>query len=185
MNNIKEMLSATIEIEGLLRVMRHGSSPEAEALLADKIDYLVELYTEGIRGDESAKDHIVEKTIPDKSIEDKSIEDKSIEGKSLENEPVSEAPTGERALSDKPVWLNESMARQNSSDLRKAFSLNDRYRFINNLFAGDKAEFERFIDRLSTLDNSDAAYNMMVDKLGDDESNPELEDFFTIVLNHF
>lgn len=55
-------------------------------------------------------------------------------------------------IGEKPsVSLNEVLEKKNLSDFRKAFSLNDRFRFRRELFGGDEEKMNRAIRDLNEL----------------------------------
>lgn len=55
-------------------------------------------------------------------------------------------------IGEKPsVSLNEVLEKKNLSDFRKAFSLNDRFRFRRELFGGDEEKMNRAIRDLNDL----------------------------------
>lgn len=55
-------------------------------------------------------------------------------------------------IGEKPsVSLNEVLEKKNLSDFRKAFSLNDRFRFRRELFGGDEEKMNRAIRELNEL----------------------------------
>ena len=49
------------------------------------------------------------------------------------------------------LFLNDLLEKKNFSDFRKAFSLNDRFRFRRELFGGDEARMNKVINDLNDL----------------------------------
>lgn len=71
-----------------------------------------------------------------------------------------------------------------SHDIRKALTINDRFRFRRELFAGDDVAMNEFLDNLSaceTLEQADAYLSTMPW----DHDSEVIGEFMTIVANHF
>ena len=81
--------------------------------------------------------------------------------------------------------VDEKLQRSMSKDLRKAFSINDRFRFRRELFEGSEAEFVDAINMIEAMHSYDEARDYFLGDLGWDEDVPEVSEFMTIVRNHF
>lgn len=75
------------------------------------------------------------------------------------------------------------------TDLRKGFSINDRFRFINSLFRGDEAMFDRAIKTINNFDIlPEAQYWMqreLVIKLGWNDEDELVQHFYQLVTRRF
>lgn len=101
----------------------------------------------------------------------------------IEAEPETEysAPSA-RPLAD-TLKVDELIARKESADLRRAFTLNDKFRFRRTLFGGSDARFGEVLDALESMGNYDEArayLSGIIDMEGEDS-----EDFLNIVNAHF
>ncbi len=96
-----------------------------------------------------------------------------------DGEPVS-APS-ERE--DTEVQKVAAVASRVTGDLRKAFTINDRFRFRRELFAGDDRAMHDVIDRLSALSSYGEAESYVASLGWDRESEAAAE--FMAVLNNF
>ncbi|MEZ4906729.1 MAG: hypothetical protein R2771_03585 [Saprospiraceae bacterium] len=61
--------------------------------------------------------------------------------------------------------LSEKLSKTPLSDLSKAFGLNEKIFTINELFAGDFADFETTISELNSMSNINDAKEYIVNKL--------------------
>lgn len=69
-------------------------------------------------------------------------------------------------------------------DLRKAFTINDRFRFRRELFAGDDAALVNAIDRLSSM-NSIAEADAYLASMPWESDSEAVGEFMAIISNHF
>ena len=76
---------------------------------------------------------------------------------------------------EKPVSVGE---------LRKAFTINDRFRFRRELFGGDDREFVALIDRLSGMSSFDEA-EQCIDNVVADRDADVVAEFKSIVSTFF
>jgi hypothetical protein len=104
-------------------------------------------------------------------------------------EPVKPVlPATETTINDvvtEPVRLEQKLARENSKDLRKAFSLNDRFRFRRELFGNSDTEFADTLNLIEAMNSIGEAEDYFFLDLGWDIENPEVADFMTIIRQHF
>ena len=81
--------------------------------------------------------------------------------------------------------VDEKLQRSMSKDLRKAFSVNDRFRFRRELFGNSEAEFVDAINMIESMHSFEEAQEYFLDDLGWDEEVAEVSEFMNIVRNHF
>lgn len=91
-------------------------------------------------------------------------------------EPAAEAPR---------MKVDEMIQRRESADLRRAFTLNDKYRFRRELFRNDEQLFADTIDRINRMQTYGQAEALLVGQMGLDDSNDTVLDFLTVVQRHF
>jgi hypothetical protein len=77
------------------------------------------------------------------------------------------------------------LARQGSKDLKKAFTLNDKFRFRRELFGNSNTEMSEAIDMVSAMVTYDEATDYFYNDLGWDANDEHVKDFMTIIANHF
>ncbi|MDE7396274.1 MAG: hypothetical protein K2M98_00950 [Muribaculum sp.] len=83
------------------------------------------------------------------------------------------------------LTLDEKLARENSRNLRKAFSLNDRFRFRRELFGNSDAAFSDTLDLVEAMRSIDEAREYFFDELEWDTDSEEVKDFMDIIIKHF
>ena len=84
-----------------------------------------------------------------------------------------------------PVRVDEKLQRSLSKDMRKALSLNDRFRFKRELFAGSDVELNQALDLVNAMQSFDEAQEYFIDDLGWDQDNEDVADFMGLVRRHF
>lgn len=87
------------------------------------------------------------------------------------------------------VGVMDKISGGKITDLRKGFSINDRFRFINSLFRGDEAMFDRAIKTINNFDIlPEARYWMqreLVIKLGWHDEDELVQHFHQLVMRRF
>ncbi len=95
-------------------------------------------------------------------------------------EPVS-AP----AEANAPQSLNEAIEKKKLADLRKAFSLNDRFRYRKELFGGSEEAMSKVITILNNKESFKECAVFLEQKLHWDFSDPTVKDFIKILELRF
>ena len=86
---------------------------------------------------------------------------------------------------EEPIRLDEKLARENSRSLRKAFSLNDMFRFRRELFGNSATEMTDTLNLVEAMSSLSEANDYFYNDLEWDASNPEVQDFMDIIAKHF
>lgn len=81
--------------------------------------------------------------------------------------------------------VDEMLSRREARSLRRAFTINDKFRFRRELFGNDDKLFGNTIDMIEALKNMDDAIVYMRDDLGWNLEDDNVKDFAAIVANHF
>ncbi len=109
------------------------------------------------------------------------------------NESISQSASTTSSLNDRlktdqlelAIKLNDAPVR----DLKKAIGINERYIYINDLFRGDEAMFERSIKTINAFKIlPEASYwieRELKVKLGWDETKPITQQFYQLVKRRF
>lgn len=113
-----------------------------------------------------------------------------VEAKETKPEPVAEVPIKETPLktvgADKPgVFLSDVLEKKNLSDLRKAFSLNDRFRFRRELFGGDEEKMNKAIADLSDIQSYEASVEYLNNELKWNVEDEAVADFLKLLEKRF
>ncbi len=80
--------------------------------------------------------------------------------------------------------VDEKLHRTLSQDLRKAFSLNDRFRFQRELFAGNATLMNDSLSLVESMSSLAEAEAYFYDKLGWDRDDEIVADFMTVIRHH-
>ncbi|MBD5266658.1 MAG: hypothetical protein HDS41_00500 [Bacteroides sp.] len=84
-----------------------------------------------------------------------------------------------------PIRLDEKLARENSRNLRKAFSLNDKFRFRRELFSNSDILMNETLDAIEAMSSINEATDYFYTDLKWDKSNQDVIDFVEIITHHF
>jgi hypothetical protein len=204
--NVEHLIQLNIEIEGLLRVLSNRDNDEARQLLTSKFNEFKTLFDRQFVADQLNAETSVEQS--DSEAEQLAEDDaqNELEPETLEV-PVMEMPKVEipiveptpmphydpefttadeiAANRQNEMRVDEMLTCREARDLRKAFTLNDKFRFRRELFANNDALFAETLNLLSAMKNTEEAVEYMRDDLGWDMDNDDVKDFVNIVNNHF
>lgn len=103
-------------------------------------------------------------------------------------EPVqktAEAPLPAPVMAKSNVSLNDLLEKKNLSDFRKAFSLNDRFRFRRDLFHGNEEQMNQVISDLNQIDSLDEALRFIDKNLSWDMNNETVADFIKLLEKRY
>ena len=114
------------------------------------------------------------------------MEEQEDEG-AADEEPSGENTTSEDVAGDggEGITLDEAFIRGKSKDLHSAFSLNDMFRFRRELFGNSAADMSDAIELVSAMSSYQEAEDYFYNDLGWDSGSEEVEEFMTIIRNHF
>lgn len=155
--DLKTLIHIGIEIEGLLKVLDSRDSAEARALLSDKFEEYSNLMNNFLDSDH-----------PDMHVP---------EVKSLEAE--------EPQLEDETDKAAAAIERGPAVDIRKSITLNDKFRFVREVFGGNEQDFNDTIAVLSEMDSFREASDYLTADLMLDADNPDVADFLDVVAKCF
>ena len=91
----------------------------------------------------------------------------------------------DEVLDDDALTLDEALQRSMSRDLRKAFSLNDRFRYRRELFGNSDVEMNDTLNLVETMHSYSEAEEFFYGDLEWDSESPEVKDFMAVIRNHF
>jgi len=91
------------------------------------------------------------------------------------------------ALGDKKASasLNEILEKKNLSDFRKAFSLNDRFRFRRDLFSGNEERMNQTINELNNIRSYEDSVSYLHNELLWDMEDEAVVDFLKLIEKRF
>lgn len=212
---IDKLISLNIQMEGVLRVLKERQSPEAADTFYALVDSFNALLNVEPKQPESqpepvAKDFDVvaeeEEIDTPETIqqEDEVAEEEPEAEPEVEAEPEEEAaesapdePTAPHPVHFVPqetshmptiqseLRVDEMIMRRDARELRKAFTLNDKFRFRRELFGNNDVQFAETLNMLEAMNSMEEANLYLTDDLGWDPENEHVKDFIAIVENHF
>lgn len=210
MTDIDNLLNQSVEIESLLRLLRDRDSLEARTLLGQKVDaYLgaVKAFLTAPAGHAAPQAEAAESNGREVLVQAHAVEVKDQEA--VEPEDRTEADLAEAAVAreesaspsavptaaeipaEAPVEvpkarpLAESRPRDHAArNLAKAFTLNERFRFIREVFGGDAVDFENTLHVLEDFDSPDEVADYIYNEMMLDPADRAVADFVTLVQNH-
>lgn len=211
-NALTKLLSHVYELEGLLLVAdRHGS--DTPAVVYDRIreqatliGQMAQLITppakpepepepvqqpepEPVQQPELEPEPIDEPVAPPEPVQQpepepvpEPLDEPELDTPEPDDDDVPRPPF---SFSEPTLRVDQKLQRTISKDLRKAFSINDRFRFRRELFEGSEAEFVDAINMIEAMHSYEEAQDYFLGDLGWDINVPEVEEFLGIVRNHF
>ena len=185
MADLKQLVSLNVELEGLLKVLIDRDSVEARSMLADKFRKYSALLSEFLGQSEAtaessaapAVENIVETGEALRS-EAGYVEVKTQEAQ--EPEVVDEDDAAAAAIAHE-----EHRAAARHRSIASAFTLNDKYRFIREVFDGNEQDFDDTIAVVDDMDSFREAEDYIVNDLMLDPAKPDVADFLDVLAANF
>jgi hypothetical protein len=98
---------------------------------------------------------------------------------------VANASNGIPIEGSAPPSVNDAMEKRKLSDLRKAFSLNDRFRYLRELFGGSEEVMNKVITALNSKVSYKESILFLEEKLHWDFTDPTVKDFIKVLEIRF
>lgn len=147
--------------------------------------------------DEDAMEPIAEPTeenAPEESVEPES----EVLASAAEPEPEPEAaPAPKATIEDKyamadsfptvgdDIRVDEALSRREARDLKRAFTLNDKFRFRRGLFGNNDTLFADTLNTLMAMKSLAEAEEYLYGDMNWNPEDEDVKDFVSIVKNHF
>lgn len=114
------------------------------------------------------------------------VEEPIVEEPIVEDAVVEEPVPHKTILADKSsVSLNDILEKKNLSDFRKAFSLNDRFRFRRELFGGNEEKMNKAIADLNDLSSYEESVTYLNNVLNWNIEDASVADFIKLLEKRF
>lgn len=104
---------------------------------------------------------------------------------SLTPESPQTEPNVSVAERDDSLRMDELLSRREAQDLRRAFTLNDKFRYRRELFDSNDALFADTLNTLSAMQSLDEALDYLYKDMGWDPEDDNVKDFVATITNHF
>lgn len=118
-------------------------------------------------------------------LPDSPVSAESVQSQELATSESSPGPMKTLLTEKTVVSLNDILEKQNLSDFRKAFSLNDRFRFRRELFAGDEERMNRAINDLNELHSYEESVSYLHNELNWNIEDIAVADFIKLLEKRF
>ena len=102
-----------------------------------------------------------------------------------EEDPDEYEEADDDGADEEGLRVDEKLQRTMSKDLRRAFSINDRFRFRRELFANSDIEMRDAIDMVECMHSAEEAEDYFYNDLNWEKTSPEVKDFMEIIKKHF
>lgn len=99
----------------------------------------------------------------------------------IEDEPEDEA---EEEI-EEGVRVDEVLQRSISKNLKKAFTLNDRFRYRRELFENSDVQMTNTLNLIETMNSFEEAEEYFYEDLAWDKESSEVHDFMEVIRKHF
>ncbi len=83
------------------------------------------------------------------------------------------------------IRVDQAISRREANDLRRAFTLNDKFRFRRGLFGNNDSLFADTLNTLMAMHSVDEATDYLYNDMGWNPEDEDVKDFISIVRNHF
>lgn len=205
MTDIRQLIQKTIEIEGLLKILLERDDPHARELLADRYDEFcglmdvfvdhrgyADLHLARVKDDEAEETQVTpeieaaEQAVAHgqeiskaecapvaESVNVMSPETTVSPVESVEPAVAVSAPGGEIFAQQVPHQRNMALLR--------AFTLNDKFRFIREVFGGDERDFNDTLSLIADMDTYAEAEEYITGDMMLDKENPGVAEFLDFI----
>lgn len=199
---LDELIRLNVALEGNLRVLATRQSPEAVEAARQNLDRINNLFEQAFPEPEepgASEVRVAEATVvkdeeavggEEAPEPEPSAEEAPTAGPIVESDADAQAVAIEESPAAEPIPVDAVTAASGATgsparDLRKAFTLNDKFLFRRELFGGSDQEFSDTIDLLSAMHSLDEAREYLFDDLQWDPKSDVVKDFMDIITNHF
>ena len=168
MTDINRLITLNVELEGALRVLLDRDNDLARSVLSAKYEEYSQLITEFLGNNAVQTEEAFPEPIEELEFIEgpRFVEDsKSVEGSEFVEKNVVEEPVVE--------------TRPNM--LLKSFTLNDKFRFIRDVFGGNEADFNDTINLIAAMDSYDEAADYLYNDMMLDANNQSVADFMDLI----
>lgn len=172
------------EFQDLLQE-KQGQKLEQADLVQDDINAVLSAeITEEPQNDEIESVEETDIVEPELDVNTENIED--IECEEEEVKDIQPVDTEVEFCDEKaPITVDLKLAQQYSKDLKKAFTLNDRFRFKRELFGNSDNDFADALNLVSAMQSLTEAEEYFYSDLGWDPESEEVQEFMSVIINHF
>lgn len=189
MESVNSVITSVITLEGLLRVYETRHEPQALAearRLAAEISAMLDTAVTPAGTPATPAEPAAAAPAPVPEPQEEEAEVVAVE----ESEPApapapSPAPAPAPAPTPAPTPAPVNAAPVAVGDIRRSLTLNDKFRFIRELFGGSDVDFNGTLDLIATMHSPAEAREYLLQDLAWDAESPLVADFLAYVDNYF
>ncbi len=154
-------------------------NPEPELDVDTKDDF------EPIQNSEQNHDFEAEQELESESEPELVSEDEEVSPSSALNEFETLTLNDAIPSASNDIRVDEALSRREALDLKRAFTLNDKFRFRRGLFGNNDSLFADTLNTLMAMHSIDEAEEYLYGDMGWSPEDEDVKDFVSIVRNHF
>lgn len=181
---IEDLLETIRELEQSVKAMKEEETYPASFFnqtfrlthqIAMKLHTMEELQVEALRQEMEEHERLIESK--EEILQEQEIPE------AIPTETIPEKRTVE--ADTPPISLNDLLEKRHLSDLRKAFNLNDRFRFLRELFDGDTDKMNKAITDLNGISSYEESISYLTNVLKWDLEEIPVADFIKVLEKRF
>ena len=181
---IEDLLETIRELEQSVKAMKEEETYPASFFnqtfrlthqIAMKLHTMEELQVEALRQEMEEHERLIESK--EEILQEQEIPE------AIPTETIPEKRTVE--ADTPPISLNDLLEKRHLSDLRKAFNLNDRFRFLRELFEGDTDKMNKAITDLNGISSYEESISYLTNVLKWDLEEIPVADFIKVLEKRF
>lgn len=191
MESVNSVITSVITLEGLLRVYETRREPQAlaearrlAAEISAMLDTAVTPAGTPATPAEPAAAAPAPVAAPAPEPQDEDVEVVAVEETPAEPAPAP-APSPAQAPTPAPSPAPAPASHVVVGDIRRSLTLNDKFRFIRELFGGSDVDFNGTLDLIATMHSPAEAREYLLQDLAWDAESPLVADFLAYVDNYF
>lgn len=196
MTDYKTLIHLNIEIEGLLHVLSTRDSSATRELLGQKYAQYKQLIEELLNDNEPAPEVVedaaevaevltADEVKDEEAVEGEQVDETDLAAAAIERGEEKDAVKAVETQPEDAVRVDQALSRLEARDLRRAFTLNDKFRFRRYLFGNDDVLFAQTLDKIADMQSFDDARAYLTENMQWDFESEEVKDFMSIIENHF
>lgn len=134
----------------------------------------------------TAEEVMTSNNVPETVSESVPVDEPEVMAEDMEDIPVDDIADYDETSSEREsIRLDEALARENSRNIRQAFTLNDKFRFRRELFGNSDTEFTDTLNLVSAMSSLAEAQDYFYGDLEWNPENEEVKAFMDIISAHF
>lgn len=113
------------------------------------------------------------------------VEEKQMIAQAVLFETEEDADEAPGIAAEERTGYDSPPSRRQPGDLRRSFTINDKFRFRRELFGNSDSEFTDALNLVEAMNSPEEAEDYFYNDLGWDREQPEVVEFMTVIANYF